>query len=70
MPLTSEFYWTLAIFIVAAAIVVIMAWLERRPRSGFEPLLLPTTPILLVSGIVAIMSVVHLLNVAGLHTGR
>jgi hypothetical protein len=70
MPLTSEFYWTLAIFIGAAAVVACIAWLERRPRKGFDTHLLPTTPILMVSGIVAIMSVVHLLNIAGVHTGR
>jgi hypothetical protein len=57
-------------FLTAATVVASMAWLERRPRKRFEPSLLPTTPILLVFGIVAIMSVVHLLNISGVHTGR
>jgi hypothetical protein len=47
-----------------------MAWLEHRPRKGLNPRLLPTTPFLLAGGLVAILALVHLVNLWGLHTGR
>ena len=65
-----EFWTTAAIFLAAAAIVGFMAWLERWPRADFNPRLVPTTPILLVSGFVGLLALVHLLNLWGIHTGR
>ena len=65
-----EFWLTIGIFAASAAIVALMAWLERRPRTGFEPRLLPTTPILLVFGFIGLLALVHLLNLWGIHTGR
>jgi hypothetical protein len=47
-----------------------MAWLEHRPRKGLKPRLLPTTPFLLMGGLVAILALVHLVNLWGIHTGR
>jgi hypothetical protein len=58
--------------LLAAGLVVVaaMVWLERRPRQTLDPLLLPTTPIMFAGGLVAMLALVHLLNLAGVHTGR
>jgi hypothetical protein len=47
-----------------------MAWLERRPRTSLDPLLVPTTPIMFGGGVLALLALVHLVNMAGIHTGR
>jgi hypothetical protein len=65
-----EFSLTLAIFLAAAAVVAGMSYLERRPRTSLNPRLLPTTPVLLVAGLVGLLAFVHLLNLWGIHTGR
>jgi uncharacterized iron-regulated membrane protein len=47
-----------------------MAWLERRPRDALSPRLVPTTPLLFAGILVALLAAVHLVNLAGIHTGR
>ncbi|MCA3562027.1 MAG: hypothetical protein IOC82_13465 [Aestuariivirga sp.] len=66
----SEFAITLAIFLVCAAIVGVLAWLERRPRKSLTPRLIPTTPVLLIFGFIGLLALVHLANLYGIHTGR
>ena len=66
----SELLITLGIFFTAASVVGWMAFLERRPRDGLNPRLVPTTPILLVAGFIGLFALVHLLNLYGIHTGR
>lgn len=66
----SEFAITLAIFLVSAAIVGFIAWLERRPRDKLMPRLIPTTPVLLIFGFIGLLALVHLANLYGIHTGR
>lgn len=68
--LTSEFIVTFSIFALCAAGVGGLAWLEKRPRQGLQPRLLPTTPLLLVVGFVGLLALVHMVNLAGIHTGR
>jgi hypothetical protein len=65
-----EFWLTLAIFLGAALVVAGMSFLERRPRTTLNPRLLPTTPVLLVAGLIGLLAFVHLLNLWGIHTGR
>lgn len=67
---SSQFIVTAAIFAAALVVISILAWRERRPRETLNPPLLPSTPILLLAGIVAMLALVHLMNLAGLHTGR
>lgn len=50
--------------------VGLMAWLERRPRERLEPRLLPTTPVMFLGALVAFLALIHLINLAGYHTGR
>ena len=66
----AELWLTLLALLAAAAIVITMAWLERRPRHSLEPRLLPTTPILLLGAGIGLLALIHLLNLWGIHTGR
>ena len=66
----SEFLITLGTFLVCAVIVGYIAWLERRPRKSLTPRLIPTTPLLLISGFIGLLALVHLLNLYGIHTGN
>lgn len=65
-----EFLITLAIFLAAGGVVGYVSWLERRPRKSLTPRLLPTTPVILIFGFIAILALVHLANLYGIHTGR
>ena len=68
--LTTQFILTVVIFTTALAIIARMVILERRPRDNLNPRLLPTTPIIIAGGFVALLALVHLINLAGVHTGR
>jgi len=70
-PFSSPELWiTLALLLGGAGLTAVMAWLERRPRNSLAPRLLPTTPFLLAGGLIAMLALVHLINLLGLHTGR
>ena len=68
--LTPQFYLTA--FVLAASLLVIarMIIIEKRPRTDLNPRLIPTTPVLIASGFVALLAFIHLVNLIGLHTGR
>ena len=66
----TQFILTLFVLIAALAAIARMIVLERRPRNDLNPRLIPTTPVLIVSGFIAILALVHLANLAGIHTGR
>jgi hypothetical protein len=61
---------TLLVLVTALAAIARVIVLERRPRDDLNPRLVPTTAILIVSGFIAILALVHLVNLAGIHTGR
>jgi hypothetical protein len=67
---SPDFWITSAALAGGAGLAAVMAWLERRPRTSLNPRLLPTTPLLLAGGLVALLALVHLINLFGLHTGR
>lgn len=66
----TEFAITAAIMLGSFFVVGYMSWLERRPRDLLKPRLLPTTPILLLSGFIGLLALVHLVNLYGIVTGR
>jgi hypothetical protein len=70
MPNSAELWITSAAFLAGAGLTGVMAWLERRPRKSLNPRLLPTTPLLFAGGIIALIALVHLVNLWGMHTGR
>ena len=61
---------SIACLLAGAALASSMIWLERRPRRGLELRLWPTTPFLFTGVLVAVLALVHLLNLWGIKTGR
>ena len=68
--LTPQFILTALILVAALSAIVWMIILEKRPRTDLNPRLVPTTTILLISGFIALLALIHLVNLAGLNTGR
>ena len=66
----TEFWLTLSVFGLGAALAGLMVWLEKRPKQELNPRLLPTTLFLFIGGALAVFAGIHLLNLIGLHTGR
>jgi hypothetical protein len=65
-----QFFLTLIVLVAALSVIARMIVLERRPRSDLNTRLIPTTAVLLASGFVALLALIHLINLAGIHTGR
>lgn len=59
---TIEFCITVAVLLGGTSIVGWMAWLEKHPRKSLTPRLLPTTLVLVVAGLVAIMAFFHMVD--------
>jgi hypothetical protein len=70
LMLSPQFIITLLVFVAALLVIARMVVLEKRPRSSLNPPLIPTTAVMLVSGFVAILALIHLINLIGGHTGR
>ena len=69
--LTSfEFWITVSVFLFSAGAIGFLSWLERRPRKTLNPRLIPTTTVIIILGFVALLALVHLANLYGIHTGR
>jgi hypothetical protein len=68
--LTLQFYLTTFVLVAALLTVVRMVIIEKRPRTDLNPRLIPTTPILIASSFVALLALIHLVNLVGIHTGR
>ncbi|WP_119272749.1 hypothetical protein [Taklimakanibacter deserti] len=68
--LNPHFLMTLLVLVAALGAIARMVVLEKRPRDDLNPRLIPTTPVLLVSGFVALLAFIHLVNLVGVHTGR
>ena len=65
-----ELWSTVAALVAGSGVAAYMVWLEQRPRQSLAPRLIPTTPILFLGAVVAILALVHLINLMGIHTGR
>ena len=65
-----ELWLTVAALVAGGGVGGLMVWLEQRPRLSLAPRLVPTTPILFLGAVVAILALVHLINLMGIHTGR
>ncbi len=66
-----EIWPTVAITVTAALLATLFGWLGARkpdPRRG--PRLMPWRLLMLIAAAVVLMMVVHLVNLAGFHTGR
>ena len=67
---TTELAITVFALLAGFGLVAGMILLERRPRTSLNPRLIPTTPVMLLGALIAILAIVHLVNLYGVHTGR
>ncbi|MFZ5674512.1 MAG: hypothetical protein ACOZAM_16270 [Pseudomonadota bacterium] len=67
---STHFILTVLVLLAAVALVARMVIVEKRPRTNLNPRLIPTTPVIVVGGLVALLALIHLVNLAGMHTGR
>ena len=67
---TTELAITIFALLAGFGLAAGMILLERRPRTSLNPRLIPTTPVLLLGALIAILAIVHLVNLYGVHTGR
>lgn len=65
-----ELLITLAIFLASAGMVAYQSWSYRRPRKDLTPRLLSGTTVVLIFGFIALLSLVHLVNLSGFTTGH
>jgi hypothetical protein len=65
-----ELLWTLGFLLSGMAGVAAMVILEKRPKTRLDPSLIPTTPVMLFSGLICLLAAVHLVNLLGVHTGQ
>jgi hypothetical protein len=59
---TFEFWVTLAVTAGGAAVVGLMAWLEKRPKTELQPRLFPTTLVMVIAALVVLMAGFHMLD--------
>ncbi len=59
---TTEFWVTFAFLGGGAAIVGLMTWIEKRPKTKLEPRLFPTTFVMLIAGLVSLMALFHMVD--------
>ncbi|MCX7344984.1 MAG: hypothetical protein NTU78_04480 [Alphaproteobacteria bacterium] len=67
---TTELAITVGALLAGSGLVAGMVVLERRPRTSLNPRMIPTTPVMLLGALIAILAIVHLVNLWGVHTGR
>lgn len=67
---TTQFIITGMVMAGALAVIARMVIIEKRPRTDINPRLIPTTPVIVIGGFVALLALIHLVNLAGVHTGR
>jgi hypothetical protein len=65
-----ELALTLAAFALGLGLTGSMVWLQRRPKQTLDASLIPSTPLLIAGAFIALLAVVHLINLWGIHTGR
>jgi len=68
--LTPQFYLTAIVLVASLLVAARMVIVEKRPRTNLNPRLIPTTPVLIASGFVALLALIHLMNLIGIHTGQ
>jgi hypothetical protein len=59
---TTDFWVTAAFLVGGAGIVGLMTWIEKRPKTKLEPRLFPTTFVMLIAGLVALMALFHMVD--------
>ena len=60
---------TLIVLASSLAGAAVLVWMEKRPATPGRIRFLPTTPLIFLALIVAVVMVVHLLTLMGVETG-
>ncbi|MEQ9138573.1 MAG: hypothetical protein RLO51_25365 [Thalassobaculum sp.] len=55
---------TIALLVVSVALAIVAFVMQRRPRDGFDPPLVPWTAIQVVAVVVALLMAAHLVSLA------
>ena len=66
----AETWTTLGVLAAAGAVLIYGRWRSSLPPNPRKPRLLPWRPILIGAAFVALLAIVHLVNLAGIETGR
>jgi hypothetical protein len=61
---------TLAVLAAAAGVFGYGSWRAAQPADPLRPRLIPWRPLILTAGVVVILMLVHLVNLAGVTTGQ
>ncbi len=61
---------TIGIFVAAMAVVAFARYQDERDRPFGEVSLVPWTSIMIIASVVALLMVVHAVNLMGVKTGR
>ena len=61
---------TLAVLVLAVLLFFYGSWRSAQPADPLKPRLIPWRPILMVSGVVALLMLAHLVNLFGFETGN
>ncbi len=59
---TTDLWVTLIFLAGGASIAGLMTWVEKRPKTKLEPFLFPTTLVMLIAGLVALMALFHMVD--------
>jgi hypothetical protein len=59
---TTDFWVTAAFLLGGASIAGLMTWIEKRPKTKLEPILFPTTFVMLIAGLAALMALFHMVD--------
>ncbi|MDX2235469.1 MAG: hypothetical protein NW200_13310 [Hyphomonadaceae bacterium] len=60
---------TLIVLAVAAGLFGFGSWRSAQPADPLNPRLIPWRPVLIIAGVVALLMLVHLVNLMGISTG-
>jgi hypothetical protein len=66
---SQQFIITALVLLAALGSVVGLVVYDRRPRESLNPPMLPSIPLMLLSGLIGILAIVHLVNLFGIKTG-
>lgn len=60
---------TIAVFAIAGALFAFGSWRSAQPADPLKPRLIPWRPVIIISGVVGLLMLVHLVNLLGVQTG-
>jgi amino acid transporter len=66
---SQQFIITILVLVAAIGSAIGLAIYDNRPRESLNPSMVPAIPLMLVCGLIAILALVHLVNLFGIKTG-